>query len=67
MKYVRDVLEGELSSADDRVHLDPGGPPQAGVMPHLRVGNRWFNTVWLIPLGAVLLVAGIAISHELRR
>jgi hypothetical protein len=52
MTHVRDVLEG--------------GPPQAGVVPHLRIGNRWFNTVWLIPLGAVLMVAAIAISHELR-
>lgn len=66
MTAVRDVLERELSPADDRVHLAPGGPPQAGVVPHLRIGNRWFNTVWLIPLGAVLLVAGIAISKELR-
>lgn len=66
MAFVRDVLEGELSSADDRIHLDPGGPPQAGVVPHLRLGNRWFNTIWLIPLGAVLLLAAIAISRELR-
>lgn len=66
MTYVRDVLEGELSSADDRVHLDPSGPPQAGVAPHLRIGSRWFSTVWLIPLSVVLLVAAIAISRELR-
>ena len=66
MTYARDVLKGELSSADDRVHVDPGVPPQAGVVPHLRIGNRWFNTAWLIPLGAALLVTGIAISHELR-
>jgi methionine sulfoxide reductase catalytic subunit len=66
MTYVRDVLEGALSPADDRVHLAPGGPPRAGVVPHLRIGKRWVNTVWLIPLGAVLLIAGIAISRELR-
>jgi len=60
------VLKSELSSADDSVHVVPDGPPQAGVVPHLRIGNRWFNTVWLILLGAVLLVAAIAISHQLR-
>jgi methionine sulfoxide reductase catalytic subunit len=66
MAYGRDVLKGELSHADDRVHLDLVGPPQVAVAPHLRIGKRWFNTVWLIPLGAVLLVAGIAISQKLR-
>ena len=60
----RDVLESELTSAASR--LVPGGPTQVGVVPHIRIGNRWFNTVWLIPLGAVLLVAGITIAKELR-
>jgi methionine sulfoxide reductase catalytic subunit len=66
MIYMRDVLKDELPYAVDHVHLDPSAPPQAGVVPHLRIGNRWFNTIWLIPLGAVLLVAAIAISRELR-
>ena len=66
MAYVPDVLQGELSSADDRLHLVAGGPPQAGVVPHLRIGNQWFNTIWLIPLAAVLLVVAIAVSRELR-
>ena len=63
MTYLRDVLERELSPADDRFHPNPGGPPPARVAPHLRIGKRWFNTVWLIPLSVVLLVAGVVISR----
>jgi hypothetical protein len=44
-------MKVDLSSADDHVQREPGGPSQAGVVPHLRIGNRWFNTVWLVPLG----------------
>jgi len=62
-----DVPEDQLTSADGRVHLSRWAPPQSGIAPHLRVGKRWFNILWLIPVGAVLLVAGIVISQQLRQ
>lgn len=62
-----DPLEAKLSQADDRVRLSNWLPPRFGVIPHLRVGSRWFNVFWLIPIGAALLVVAIAIGQELRR
>ena len=42
-------------------------PPQWGIAPRLRVGrNRWFNLLWLIPIGLLLLVIGIAVAKGLR-
>ena len=44
-----------------------GVPPQYGVAPRIRIGrDRWFNLLWLIPIGLVLLVAGIAVAKGLR-
>lgn len=44
MSSMRDVIHAQLSSADDHVHVAIDGPPQAGVVPRVRVGNRWLNT-----------------------
>ncbi len=44
-----------------------GVPPQFGVAPRIRVGkNKWFNLLWLIPIGVLLLVVGIAVAKGLR-
>jgi len=68
MSNARDVLEGQLTRAEDHVRPDHWVvPPQSGTMPHLRFGKRWLNVFWLIPLGGVLLVAGNAVCQELRR
>ncbi|MGO9058180.1 MAG: molybdopterin-dependent oxidoreductase [Candidatus Binataceae bacterium] len=61
-----DLLENQLSHADDRIRLSHWTPPQSGVIPHVRVGKWWFNVFWAIPLGVALLVVGIAIGQELR-
>ncbi len=62
-----DVLEGELTHADDRIRLSHWLPPRYGTMPHFRVGQRWFNVFWLIPIAGLMLIVGIAIGQELRR
>lgn len=62
-----DPLEVQLSSADDRVRLSHWLPPQSGLIPHIRVGRRWFNVLWLIPIGGVILIIAIAVGQELRR
>jgi DMSO/TMAO reductase YedYZ molybdopterin-dependent catalytic subunit/thiosulfate reductase cytochrome b subunit len=44
-----------------------GVPAQYGVAPRVRVGrNRWFNLLWLVPIGFVLLVIGVAVAKGLR-
>src|SRR6185312_7980017 len=42
-------------------------PAASGISPRLRVGkNRWFNVLWLVPLGFALLVCAIAAAKGLR-
>ncbi|MDT7716191.1 MAG: methionine sulfoxide reductase catalytic subunit, partial [Pseudonocardiales bacterium] len=38
-----------------------------GDCPRVRPGrSRWFNLLWLLPIGFVVLIAGIALAKELR-
>ena len=62
-----DPLEEQLSRADDRIRLSHWLPPRYGLIPHLRIGKRWFNVFWLIPLGGLFLIVAIAVGQELRR
>lgn len=42
-------------------------PAQYGVAPRIRIGrSRWFNLLWLVPLGFALLIIGIAVAKGLR-
>jgi len=42
-------------------------PQDRGVAPRVRVGtNRWFNLLWLLPLGFVLLLAAVAVAKGIR-
>ena len=59
-------LEGALTGADDRVLLSDWLPPQVGVVPKIRIGRRWINVLWALPLGFVLAVAGVALARGLR-
>ncbi|WP_434612020.1 molybdopterin-dependent oxidoreductase [Arthrobacter sp. A5] len=44
-----------------------GIAPQYGVAPRIRLGsNKWFNLLWLIPIGLLLLVVGVAVAKGLR-
>ena len=69
-KSVHDSFRSELVKKPEDVVGDDwagGVPAQYGVAPRIRIGrNRWFNLLWLIPIGLVLLVAGIAIAKGLR-
>ena len=52
--------------------IDPatwaGSVPQiGGIAPRVRIGrSRWFNLLWLLPIGFVLLVAAVAVAQGLR-
>jgi DMSO/TMAO reductase YedYZ molybdopterin-dependent catalytic subunit/thiosulfate reductase cytochrome b subunit len=44
-----------------------GVPAQYGVAPRVRIGNsKWFNLLWLIPIGVLLLIVGIALAKGIR-
>lgn len=42
-------------------------PAQYGVAPRVRIGHsKWFNLLWLLPIGFVLLIVSIAVAKGLR-
>ncbi len=42
-------------------------PVATGITPRLRIGrSRWFNLLWLVPIGFVLLLAAVAAAKGLR-
>ena len=64
---VHDPLEVSLSSADDRVRLSHWMPPQAGVMPKIRIGRHWVSLLWALPAAFVILIVAIALAQALRQ
>ena len=45
-----------------------GGLPQnRAQLPSVRIGRRWFSSLWLVPLGIIGLVLSIAVVHEMTR
>ena len=61
-----DPIASTLSAADDRIVLSHWLPPRDGIVPHIRIGRRWFNLLWTIPIGAIGLVLLIALAQSLR-
>jgi methionine sulfoxide reductase catalytic subunit len=61
-----DVLATSLTAADDRVRLNDWLPPQTGIVPRIRIGGRWINILWLLPLCFLVLVLAVAIAQGLR-
>jgi thiosulfate reductase cytochrome b subunit len=37
------------------------------VVPHIRLGKRWFNVLWLLPLAFLFLLISVAVVQELRQ
>ena len=61
-----ETLQAALTGADDRVRLSHWLPPQAGIVPRIRFGQRWFNVLWALPIAFVLLVIGVTVAQALR-
>ncbi|MGV1793702.1 molybdopterin-dependent oxidoreductase [Rhizobium sp. A37_96] len=61
-----ELLRANLSDADDRIRIDHWMPPQQGIFPRIRIGSRWFNTLWALPIGAAVLLCLIALAQSLR-
>ncbi len=42
-------------------------PQEYGTAPHVRLGRgRWFNLLWLVPIGFVVLISAVAAAKGLR-
>jgi sulfoxide reductase catalytic subunit YedY len=63
---MHDPVRTNLAPADDRVRLNHWLPPQSGTTPKVRIGQVWISVLWAIPIGFVLLVAGVAIALAVR-
>ena len=59
-------LKAALTSADDRLRLNHWLPPQNGIVPRIRIGQRWVNVLWALPIGTATLIVLIAIAQSLR-
>jgi sulfoxide reductase catalytic subunit YedY len=60
----------ELSRGEDRIDRSTWAgamPPEHAIAPRIRIGrDRWFNILWLIPIGFVLAIAAIAVAQGIR-
>ena len=61
-----DPIAASMSRADDRVLLNNWLPPQVGVVPVIRIRRRWVNVLWLLPIGFLLAVIGVAAAQASR-
>src|SRR6185437_5068484 len=59
-------LRAALTDADDSLRLEHWLAPQPGIVPRLRIGRRWVNTLWALPIGAAGLLCLIALAQSLR-
>ncbi|WP_211258923.1 molybdopterin-dependent oxidoreductase [Spirillospora albida] len=65
-----DQYRDRLSRGGDAVDLEKWSgslPAASGIAPRIRVGrNKWFNLLWLVPIGWALLLVAVAVAQELR-
>jgi sulfoxide reductase catalytic subunit YedY len=66
VRLPHDPLAASLTGADDRLRLSDWLPPQWGIVPRIRIGQRWISTLWALPIGAAALIVLIAIAQSLR-
>lgn len=65
-----DSFRVELTRGKDRIDTREwagGIPSRPAIAPRFRVGkDRWFNILWLLPIGFVLALVGVALAQWLR-
>jgi methionine sulfoxide reductase catalytic subunit len=65
-----DSYRTELTTGEDIVDRATWAgsiPPSPGIAPRVRLGrDRWFNLLWLLPIGFVLLIVAVAAAKGLR-
>jgi DMSO/TMAO reductase YedYZ molybdopterin-dependent catalytic subunit/thiosulfate reductase cytochrome b subunit len=65
-----DSFRSGLTKGKDAV--DPSAwagsvPPASGIAPRVRVGrDRWFNLLWLLPIGFLVLISAVVAAKGLR-
>ncbi|MDA9411825.1 MULTISPECIES: molybdopterin-dependent oxidoreductase [Bradyrhizobium] len=59
-------LRAKLSDADDRIRLNHWMPPQNGIAPRIRIGRRWINTLWGLPIAVAAMLCLVALAQSLR-
>lgn len=65
----RDPIHIAVTKGEDTIDSEDwaGHIPQTnGVMPRVRIGSRWVNVLWAIPLTVALLLIGVALAQGLR-
>lgn len=60
-----DPLEARIDKGHDHVVAENWAPPQRGTVPHIRIGNHWFNVLWLIPISVTMLVIAVGLTREI--
>ena len=64
--FSAEPLRASLSDADDRLRLNHWMLPQQGIAPRIRIGRRWINTLWALPIAAAALLCLIGLAQSLR-
>jgi sulfoxide reductase catalytic subunit YedY len=62
-------FESSLSKASDTIEVAEwaGAIPQVGgIPPHVRIGRRWVNLLWALPIGLVGGIVAVAAAKGLR-
>ena len=60
-----DPLEARLTKASGSIRPGAWLPPQWGEVPRIRLGKRYVNVLYVVPIAFVVLVLGIAICQGL--
>src|SRR5215831_14740535 len=64
-----DPLAADLTPAGPRIQLDEWNrniPPRRPIVPHIRIGKRWINVMWALPIAGAALIVLIAVAQDLR-
>ena len=48
-QQLQNPLETNLSNAEDHIRLSTWLQPQTGIVPRIRIGQRWINILWAYP------------------
>jgi DMSO/TMAO reductase YedYZ molybdopterin-dependent catalytic subunit/thiosulfate reductase cytochrome b subunit len=63
---VDDPLAATLSRAEDHISPADWPAPRAAMVPRIRIGSRWINVLWAVPIAALALIIIVAVAQALR-
>ena len=67
--FTRHDFEASLTKASDTIDVAEwaGSIPQVGgIPPHVRIGRRWINLLWSLPIALILVIVTVAAAKGLR-